>query len=72
VVAISHGVAGAGARERGAPQSPVFGAAENAPKCLLFMVNCSLLVAAFSLHSPEGDTAVRSYYAAPKGSPSGA
>jgi hypothetical protein len=28
----SHGVAGAGARERGAPQSPVFGVAENAPK----------------------------------------
>jgi hypothetical protein len=28
----SHGAAGAGARERGAPQSPVFGAAENAPK----------------------------------------
>jgi hypothetical protein len=31
----SHGVAGAGARERGAPQSPVFGAAENAPNCWL-------------------------------------
>jgi hypothetical protein len=30
----SHGVAGAGARERGAPQSPVFGAAENAPKTM--------------------------------------
>jgi hypothetical protein len=27
----SHGAAGAGARKRGAPQSPVFGAAENAP-----------------------------------------
>jgi hypothetical protein len=28
----SHGAAGAGARKRGAPQSPVFGGAENAPK----------------------------------------
>jgi hypothetical protein len=31
----SHGAAGAGARERGAPESPVFGAAENAPKLCL-------------------------------------
>jgi hypothetical protein len=28
----SHGVAGAGARERGAPQSPVSGVAGNAPR----------------------------------------
>jgi hypothetical protein len=28
----SHGVAGAGARERGAPESPVFCGAKNAPK----------------------------------------
>jgi hypothetical protein len=29
----SHGAAGAGARERGAPQSLVFCGAKNAPRC---------------------------------------
>jgi hypothetical protein len=33
----SHGAAGAGARERGAPESPVFCGAKNAPKFLKFL-----------------------------------
>jgi hypothetical protein len=52
----------AGARERGAPESPVFCGAKNAPNCLLLPV---------SFIPPKGDTAARSCRAVPKESPWG-